>query len=429
MRSEETMNLQRLAMISVHASPVAPMGGSKTGGMNVYIHELAQELGRRGIQVDVFTRRTDPAEPKFDLSIGAGVRVIAVEAGPAVPLAPDAIHPYLQSFTSRVIAFTVRHNLRYDMVYSHYWLSGLVALQLHESWRMPFLHMFHTLGIMKRHVTGGAQPHLETRIAEERRIAQNATTIVAATADEQRQLVRDYQAPSERIAVVPPGVNTARFFPWETANPFDPADERHLILYVGRIEPLKSVDTLIRALAILRDEHPAIADEWVCAIVGGDPDNVHDEEMQRLRRLVREANLTEHVRFKGAIAPAKLAPVYRAASVLVLPSDYESFGMVALEAMACGTPVVASRVGGLVHLVRDGETGFLVEPRNPAEFASRLYAMVTQPEMRAGMGQRSALIALRYSWGDVADQVLQVAGRVATPRRLPVASHRTQRQY
>jgi len=403
------MGIQRIAFLSVHTSPLAPMGGKKTGGMNVYIRELAQELGSRGIQVDVFTRRTSLSEPAIDNRLGPNVRVVYLNAGPVTSMSPDDIYEHLSEFTARLMAFATRHSLHYDCVYSHYWLSGLVAAKLKEAWGTPFAQMFHTLGHMKERIvsTGGILPN--QRITAEMQIVQQADRIIAATPAEQAQLLWLYRARRKKIDVIPPGVNTQRFQPLTEPDAraelgFDP--DCRLLLFVGRIEPLKGIDLVLSAMAEIRDVSPELYQRLCFAIVGGDPRDLTDSEMQRLQNVVETLGIGDHVRFLGARDQEALPRYYSAATAVVMPSDYESFGMVALEAMASGTPVIASEVGGLAYLVEHGETGFLVPTREPGSLAQRISELVSDEERHIQMGSNAIRRAQHYAWPAIADQLL-----------------------
>lgn len=403
------MGIQRIAFLSVHTSPLAPMGGKKTGGMNIYIRELAQELGSRGIQVDVFTRRTSPNEPAIDHRLGPNVRVVYLNAGPVTSLSPDDIYEHLSEFTARLMAFATRHCLHHDCVYSHYWLSGLVAAKLKEAWGTPFAQMFHTLGHMKERIvsTDNIQPN--QRITAEIQIVQQADRIIAATPAEQAQLLWLYRARRKKIDVIPPGVNTQRFQPLselEARSELGFDVECRLLLFVGRIEPLKGIDLVLRAMAEIRDVSPELYQQLCFAIVGGDPHDLTDTEMQRLQSVVSTLGIGDHVRFLGARNQEALPCYYSAATAVVMPSDYESFGMVALEAMASGTPVIASEVGGLAYLVEHGETGYLVPTREPGSLAQRISELISDEERHKQMGHNAVLRAQYYAWPAIANQLL-----------------------
>lgn len=404
------MSLQRLAILSVHTSPLAPMGGKKTGGMNVYILELARELGRRGVAVDIFTRRSDPTEPNVDARIGDNVRVIYLTAGGVRPLAPDDVFPFLPEFTARLIAFATTEGRRYDLVYSHYWLSGWVAQKLKEAWGTRFVQMFHTLGEMKQRITGAERHFLpDQRIQTEQDIAQWADALIAATPAENAQLMWLYRAKRRKIHVVPPGVDVERFVPLPKsfARSALGYSERHLLLFVGRIEPLKALDTVLEALANLKMRNPSLLAQTRLLVVGGNLQG-DDPELMHLQSMVRTLGLADSVSFVGAKSQQDLPCYYAAASAVLMPSDYESFGMVALEAMASGTPVIASAVGGLAFLVEDGETGFHVPVREPQVLSERIETLLEDDTLRDHMGRKAAHVARDYAWGKIAERLLTI---------------------
>lgn len=401
--------VQRLALLSVHASPLAPMGGKKTGGMNVYIRHLAQEFGRRGLQVDIYTRQTSPDNPTVDHSLGETVRVIHVPAGGDQALSPDELFPHLPEFAAGVIAFATRHNLRYDLIYSHYWLSGWVAHTLRTVWGVPFVHMFHTLGHMKnRIVAKGTSP--TQRIYVETQITHWADRIIAATPAEHMQLRWLYRANRRKISVVSPGVDPSQFRPISARAAkvrLNLPEDAQLLLFVGRIEPLKGVDTAIEALAWVRTQRPDLLRSLRFMIVGGNPSDSADSELTRLQTLVHKLDLVDIVAFIGAKDQDMLLNYYAAATTVIMPSDYESFGMVALEAMASGTPVIASEVGGLAFLIRDGRTGFLVPTRDPQSLAARIVTLLDDPALLRRMRREAAELARQYAWSTIADNLLE----------------------
>ncbi|MCL4560350.1 MAG: glycosyltransferase [Chloroflexi bacterium] len=399
-------------MLSYHTCPLATLGGKDTGGMNVYVRDLTRELGRLGVHVDVFTRSQDEHVPHVLHDLGYGNRVVHVPAGPEIPLPKKELAGYLPQYVEGILTFAADKNLRYDVIHSHYWLSGLAARDLRASWNIPFIQMFHTLGKMKNRVANStAEMEGEYRLEGERVVIHEADKIVAATLAEQAQLQFLYGAPKEKITVVPPGVDTSRFYPI-------PADEaravvgvppgERLLLYVGRIEPLKGVDTLIRAIALMRQEGLLSVYPHYLAIIGGDPDVSPEDmtaEMARLQALSASLGLGDLVVFLGKRSQDSLAYYYSAAEVVVVPSHYESFGMVALEAMACGTPVVASQVGGLAFLVQDGITGFHVPDGNPDALCDALSRLIMSPGLRRKMAENAAAYALGYAWEKVAPRL------------------------
>lgn len=406
------MSIKRIALISVHTSPLASLGGAKTGGMNVYVRELSREMGKRGVNIDIFTRSVGESNTVAENAIGENVRVVALRAGPPTALSPEEHYPHLSEFTANLMAFATLRNLRYDIVFSHYWLSGWVAAKLKEAWGIRFAHMFHTLGHMKNRILEPESYQPDRRILTEAHVLQWADRVIAATPAEQAQLRWLYRAKRRQIVVIPPGVNTERFSDFMTVSEarasigIDP--NRHLLLFVGRIEPLKAVDTILEALRVLRDEMPALLKRLQFVIVGGDPASKSDAEMMRLQQLSVELGINQFVSFVGAKDQAYLPHYYRAATAVIMPSDYESFGMVALEAMACGTPVIASQVGGLQFLIRDQETGFHVPARAPVSLAQAIISLVSDPTRTAEMGLTASKIARDYAWSEIANRLLAV---------------------
>lgn len=404
----------RIAMISYHTCPLATLGGKDTGGMNVYVRELSKQLGRVGISVDVFTRSQDEHVPHVVHDLGYGNRVIHVPAGPEVPMPKKDLAEYIPSFVDYINRYVEEKSLSYDVIHSHYWMSGIAAKELKASWDKPIVHMFHTLGLMKNRIAGEGEYEGDYRILGEREVLRHADKIIAATRAELAQLQWLYEVKTDNVVIIPPGVDTGRFYPI----PSDDAREYisvstcpRMLLFVGRIEPLKGVGTLIEAIGIMRDRG-ILEDEEVClAIIGGDATESEEDmshEMARLFRMREKFNLQEVVTFLGKRDQDTLPYYYSSADVVVVPSNYESFGMVALEAMACGTPVVASQVGGLAYLIKDGETGFHVRNQEPAELAERLVKILMDDSLHIKMSQNAANYALDYSWKNITNQVIEV---------------------
>jgi len=405
-------DLVRIAMLSVHGCPLARLGEKDAGGMNVYVRELSRALGALGLEVDVFTRCVDyTTEPIVPL--GPGTRVIHVEAGGVRYVPKQAIYDLLPEFISNLKTFVQEQDRHYDLIHGHYWLSGLAGLDLKAAWGTPLVQMFHTLGEIKNLVARSPdEMESELRIDCERHIMAHADQLVAANADERAHMVWFYGADEQRIHEVPCGLDVELFRPLareacRARLGLHPDDE--VVLFVGRIEPLKGIDILLRAAMYLVrcHYHPRLR----VIIVGGDVSK-DGNELGRLRTLARSLNLADQVDFVGAQDQEVLPTYYSAADVCVVPSFHESFGMVAIEAMSCGTPVVASRVGGMQYTIRDGETGFLVPRGDPVVFADRICRLLSQPDLRAQMGRRAAHAACFYDWETIARQVLDVyAGR------------------
>jgi D-inositol-3-phosphate glycosyltransferase len=402
-------------MLSYHTCPLATLGGKDTGGMNVYVRDLTRYLGPLGIQVDVFTRSQDEHVPHVLHDLRYGNRVVHVRAGPEIPLPKQELVNHIPEFIAGIEDFAVSKNLRYDLIHSHYWTSGLAALELADLWDVPVIHMFHTLGVMKQRVAQ-AEDNLEdeNRMQGEQEILRRVDRVVAATLAELAQLQWLYQANTKKIAVIPPGVDLSRFYPIppDEAKEFigvPPCDR--MLLFVGRIEPLKGIDTLLDAICLMRDEGVFKERSLCLSIIGGDPEvdpNGMSAEMSRIQDLRAEHGLDDLVTFLGKRSQDTLPYYYSAAEAVVVPSQYESFGMVALEAMACGTPVVASQVGGLAFLVQDGVTGFTVPTSDPGALAERLTALIEDPGLRKRMGEDAASFAREYSWDVIARQIVKL---------------------
>lgn len=407
--------IRRVAMLSVHTCPLALLGGKKTGGMNVYVRDLSRELGRRGIHVDVFTRSQDDCQPRIKHDLGENARVIHVPAGPERPIPLVEVGNYLDEFVNGVLEFATEEGLTYDLIHSHYWLSGLVAERLREVWgdTTPIVQMFHTLGHMKNRIAvDDSQLAPAERIEAESRILEFADRITISTPAEEAQLKWLYGADTSKVTILPPGVSLERFRPLPKELAKDqlgiPQRNRNII-FAGRIEPLKGIDTLLRAMALIQERRPAAVENVCVAIIGGDPwTDDPDDEMARLQALWQELDIHDLVTFLGSKDQDVLPFYYAAAEMVVMPSHYESFGLVALEAMAMGTPVIASEVGGLAFLVRDGETGFHVPSRDPEALAERIYRLLVDNNCRSALGQNARAYAQQFAWPIIVDRMLRL---------------------
>lgn len=408
---ERTNNL-RIAIISYHTCPLAVLGGKNTGGMNVYVHELTRELGRKGLHVDVFTRSQDEHVPHVVHDLGFGNRVVHIPAGPETPLIKEELANHIDTFVENIIEFTKSKDLEYDVIHSHYWMSGIVALKLKEVWKIPIVNMFHTLGEMKNRIAGFGEYEGAYRTTGEKKVIDGVDRIIAATQAEVAQLQWLYEADTAKISVVPPGVNVSRFYPIqqdEAREYIGIPDAEKTILFVGRIEPLKGIDTLLQAISLVKMERNCLNCNLL--IIGGD--NLEDfsmksDEMSRLQELRTELELDGSVEFLGKKGQNVLPYYYSAADVVVVPSNYESFGMVALESMACATPVIASEVGGLAYLVRDGETGFHVPNNDPRALAKRIIELLADDDKREEMNQKALAFASKYSWDLITSQIVEI---------------------
>jgi D-inositol-3-phosphate glycosyltransferase len=406
----------RIAMLSYHTCPLAILGGKDTGGMNVYVREITRQLGEMGIHVDVFTRSQNEHVPHVLHDLGYGNRIVHLRSGPEFPQPKKELVAYLPEFVTGIQEFSHSKGITYDLIHSHYWMSGVAAIDLKKAWGVPIIHMFHTLGLMKNRVAQSPQEmEGEYRIDGEKKVLQAADRIVAATTAEFAQLLWLYQADENKIEIIPPGVDIRRFYPI----PADEAKEYigvppcgRMLLFVGRIEPLKGLDVLLDAICIMQQDEWVKENPFCLAVIGGDPDENGEAsdnlEMSRIKALAEKAGLSDLVTFLGRKSQESLPYYYSAAEAAVVPSHYESFGMVALEAMACGTPVVASQVGGLAYLVQDGVTGYTVPVDEPVELASRLTSLLKDSQLREQMGKRAEQVAREYAWDKIANRLLVV---------------------
>ncbi len=409
----------RIAMLSYHTCPLATLGGKDTGGMNVYVRDLTRELGRQGIHVDVFTRSQDEHVPHIVHELGYGNRVVHIPAGPEEPKSKIDIAKYIPEFAEGVKEFAENKGISYDVIHSHYWMSGLAAEALSNAWGgTPIVHMFHTLGEMKNRVARSEDERAgDDRLDGERQVLRRANRIITATMAELTQLRFLYRADAHKLVIIPPGVDTCHFYPI-------PADEAkqfiglkpedRMVLFVGRIEPLKGIDTLIQAMSRL--DLKGVNRPVHLAIIGGDVSVSFEEmseEMKRLQTMSDELCMGGMVVFLGKRGQDTLPYYYSAAEVLAMPSLYESFGMVALEAMACGTPVIASDVGGLGYLVQNGVTGFTIPDSDPEMLCEKLSLLLEDHDLRNAMGERAAEYASEYEWEKIASQIVDVYKEVA----------------
>jgi D-inositol-3-phosphate glycosyltransferase len=352
-------------MLSVHTSPLAQPGGGDAGGMNVYVRALASALAHAGVQVDVLTRAEHAEQPPV-IVVEPGFRVLHVEAGPRAPVPRSQFPELVGPFTDAARDAMERCGTRYDVVHANYWVSGAVGHRLKHELGLPLVTTFHSLERVKAEV--GLDDEVALRPRVEAEVVRCADLVIASTADEREQLVLHYGADPERIEIVPQGVDAALFAPADRAEAKRALGlgSAPVLLFVGRIQPLKGADLAVRSLAAMSDRRA------VLLVVGGPSGPDGEVELARLRALVAELGLESRVRFVPPQPHERLARYYQAADVCVVPSRSESFGLVALEAAACGTPVVASNVGGLQVVVDDGTTGFLVVRRDAADFAEAI---------------------------------------------------------
>ena len=402
---------RRVATLSVHTSPLDQPGTGDAGGMNVYIVETARRLADLGVEVEIFTRATSGDLPP-SVELTPGVTVRHVVAGPFEGLRKEDLPGLLCSFTSGVLrAEAGREPGYFDLVHSHYWLSGQAAAVATGRWGVPLVHTMHTMAKVKnRLLADGDQPEPMARVLGESQVVESADRLIANTAEEARQLIDLYGADPTSVATVAPGVDLDRFAP------IDRAGARHelglptdafVLLFVGRIQPLKAPDVLLRSAAEMVAADPALRRSLVVAIVGG-PSGSGLEHPERLEKLATDLGIADLVRFAPPAPQAQLRRWYGAADVTVVPSYNESFGLVAVESQACGTPVVAAAVGGLTTAVDDGRSGLLVAGHDPRDYARVLDDLRKQPRRRHALGAGAVAHARQFGWQQTADAMLHV---------------------
>ncbi|MFC5722594.1 D-inositol-3-phosphate glycosyltransferase [Streptomyces gamaensis] len=417
---------RRVAMLSVHTSPLHQPGTGDAGGMNVYIVELAKRLAGIGVEVEVFTRATAGGLPPT-VELAPGVLVRHIDAGPYEGLAKEELPAQLCAFTHGVMQAWAGHRPgHYDLVHSHYWLSGHVGWLAAERWGVPLVHAMHTMAKVKNAALAeGDTPEPAARVIGETQIVRAADRLIANTAGEAEELIRHYDADPGKVAVVHPGVNLDRFRPTgpdvaasraaARARLGLPADAL-IPLFAGRIQPLKAPDVLLRAVAVLLDARPELRSRIVVPVVGG-PSGSGLAKPEGLQKLAARLGIADVVRFRPPVGQEQLADWYRAASVLVMPSYSESFGLVAVEAEASGTPVIAAAVGGLPVAVRDGVSGLLVAGHDPADYARALGRFADDAGLADRMGAAAAGHARSFGWDEAAAATAEVYTAAITERR------------
>ena len=400
---------RRVATLSVHTSPLDQPGTGDAGGMNVYVLEVSRRLAEMGVAVDVFTRTTSSGLPPV-VEAAPGVLVRHVVAGPYAGLEKDDLPSVLCPFTAEVLRTEARHEPGfYDLVHSHYWLSGDVARVAAARWGVPLVHSAHTLAKVKNaSLAEGDRPEPLARLVGEDRVVAAADRLVASTDDEAAQLRELYGAAGDQVVTVPPGVDLElfRMAGASTARTrLGVPPDAVVLLFVGRIQPLKAPDVLLRSVPLLLERAPELRNRLQVLVVGG-PSGSGRDRPEALQKLAASLGIADLVRFEPPAPPERLADFYAAADLTVVPSHSESFGLVALESQACGTPVVAAAVGGLPTAVADGVSGVLVGSHDPADFAAAIDGVVSAPGRRARMAAAARGHAERFSWQRTAEGLL-----------------------
>ena len=423
---------RRVATLSLHTSPLDQPGTGDAGGMNVYVVETSKRLAALGIEVDVFTRATSSDLP-LAVELSPGVTVRHIVAGPFEGLGKEDLPAQLCAFTSGVLRDEALHEPGwYDVIHSHYWLSGQVGWLAKERWGVPLVHSAHTLAKVKNALlAAGDRPEPLARIIGEEQVVAAADRLVAGTEAEVDDLVRRYGADPATVVTVPPGVDLDHFRPepggaGAARAQLGIASNAVVLLFVGRIQPLKAPDVLLRAAARLLADDPGLRRRLVVVIAGG-PSGTGLAQPEGLQRLAVELGIAEVVRFEPPASRDRLADLYRAASVVVVPSYNESFGLVAIEAQACGTPVVAAAVGGLRTSVCDGASGLLVAGHDPADYAAAIRRLLDEPGLYRRLAAGAVRHAGQFGWSETTAQLLAtyrdaIAATRSTPERVAVGS-------
>jgi D-inositol-3-phosphate glycosyltransferase len=414
-------------MISLHTSPLDQPGTGDAGGMNVYVTELSRRLAARGIEVEIYTRATSSALPPT-VQADDGVTVHHVHAGPFEGLSKGELPGQMCVFAREVLRAEARHDLGwYDVIHSHYWLSGQVGALVRDRWGVPLAHSMHTMAKVKNEsLASGDVPEPGIRVIGEEQVVQSADMLIANTDIEAKQLVNLYDADPTRVEIIHPGVDLSLFRPvgleMARARLGLPRDAV-VLMFAGRIQPLKAPDVLLRAVGHLLERGPSLRGRLVVPVVGG-PSGSGLEHPESLAQLATALGIADVVRFVPPVAQSELADWYAAATLVCVPSYNESFGLVAVEAQAAGTPVVAAAVGGLTTVVRDGASGFLVEGHDPADYASVMARLVDQPALRARLSAGAVRQAADFTWDRTAERTVAVYRQAGEAMREDLAELR-----
>jgi len=388
----------KIAMLSVHSCPLGKLGGENTGGMSVYIRELCRELGRQGHLVDIYTRAHEPIHDQI-VELGKNARLIHLRAGQEEEIEKLAIYPHLAEFACEVENFRKHNGLHYDLIHSHYWLSGWIGKWMQRWWDIPHITMLHTLGAVKNAIgIGMNEPDL--RINSEKALVRDCNRIIAPTEREKEYLIHYYDASPKAITVIPCGVNLELFrsVEKEIARNYLGLDGKGIILFVGRIVPLKGIDKLLMAMTYLEN-----GQRLKLLVIGGD--EYCQDEMKRLKSLAQSLQIHDSVSFLGLVKHEELPYFYSAADLCVLPSYYESFGLVALESLACGTPVVVTKVGGLESVIRQGDTGYVVLDNTPFRLANKMALLLSMSNKKEAISSIRASVT-KFSWSKIAEAIV-----------------------
>ncbi|MGD2246284.1 MAG: glycosyltransferase [Candidatus Aminicenantes bacterium] len=413
-----------ICAVSFHCCPFSLLGGDGTGGMNVYLREIcsiAEDFP--GTRIDIFTRIQNPRFRGIR-HFSNQARVIHLKGGPERPVDRTKLHYYLPEFIRNMESFILQNKEEYDVIYTHYWLSGLVGEKVKETFNLPLVHIFHTLAFMKRKALESENREHSSRLRNEEHLARVSDAIISSSRHEMQNLIDEYGVPPSKIELVSPGVNPTLFFPVEHGRlPRDVHRKKgqKVLLFVGRIDPVKGLMTVIDALSVLRKEKTPLFDQLKLIIIGGgrkDKELPQNQEYIRLAESIRKSHFEEKVVFLGSKKQSKLRKYYSAADALVVSSSYESFGLVAVEALACGTPVIASKIGELESIVQEEKNGLSFHPEDPASLADSLTRFFSVRESFWGKERIRADILKRFSWKKTAAETYSFLEKIAEKRAL-----------
>ncbi len=414
---ENNHPLLTIAMISEHGDPLAPLGGQQSGGQNVYVYEVSKALSTLGVKVDVFTRwENRKADQRVRFAQRA--KVIRLKAGPRQFISKDKFGPLMPEFVEHFLEYSRLNKIKYDLIHAHYYFSGWAGLQLKNILKIPLIEIFHSLGVLKKKALGERDTSPTERTQIERRVMHGADKIIAISPQEKISMISEYDANPEKITVIPAGVNLRRFKPlqqkWAREN-LNLSQEKKIVLFAGKMERRKGAITLVQAIAEIKKRWPKIYQQLQVIMFSGDPRRVRTKEKQEadarhdLKNAIVNYKVGDKIKLMQGVGQEKLHIYYGAADVVVMPSYYEPFGMVAIEAMATGTPVVASSVGGLQWTIEDGITGFHARPKDALGFARQIVKVLSDEELADRMGKNAVIhVQQNYSWPHVTRKIYKL---------------------
>jgi D-inositol-3-phosphate glycosyltransferase len=418
-----------ICVISFHCCPFSLLGGDGTGGMNVYLREMSAAMTDfPEVNMDIFTRIQNP-KIRGIRDISPKVRVIHLKGGPEHPVDRKTLYDFLPEFSMSLEEFIFRYQRSYDLIYSHYWLSGLVGEEIRSNFNIPLIHIFHTLAFSKQRAAKENFEEHQNRLGAEEHLAHVSEAIISSSEHEKQSLFKEYGISSSKIRVIYPGVNKKLFYPLNQEDVRQEVGFREddkIVLYVGRVESVKGLFFLIEALESLRKEAPFLSSQLKLIVVGGgtkSSDHPKNEEINRIQKAIAEKDLRNEVFFLGSKKQNQLKKYYSAADVLVMPSLYESFGLVVVEALACGTPVIASRIGEMMNIIKEGKNGFYFNPNDPSSlsFGLSYFFSIKSSLWKAEKIRQD--ITNRFLWETTAKETYDVfkaiIGRSSTRRLQP----------